>query len=71
MYKNAKENNPGKECNVLVVFGDQIAVMIGNKKFSPIVIRLFIRRRKKNLSLIFITQSHIKEPKGVRTNSTL
>ena len=59
MYKNAKENNPGKECNVLVVFGDQIAVMIGNKKFSPIVIRLFIgRRKKKSFTYFYYAITH-------------
>ena len=31
---------------------------------------LFIRSRKLNISLVFITQSYLSVPKGVRLNST-
>ena len=44
--------------------------MINNKKLSSIVTELFIRGRKLNTSLIFITQSYFKVPKNVRNNST-
>ena len=40
------------------------------KKFQAIVKELFIRCRKLNISLIFITQSYFLIPKGVRLNST-
>ena len=44
--------------------------MIDNKKLNSIVTELFIRGRKLNISLIFITQSYFKVPKDVRNNST-
>ena len=47
-----------------------IADMINNKKLNPIVTELFIRGRKLNISIIFITQSYFKVPKEVRLNTT-
>ena len=47
-----------------------IADMINNKKLSSIVTELFIRGRKLNISLVFITQSYFKVPKEVRLNCT-
>ena len=44
--------------------------MIKNKKLNSIVTELFIRGRKLNISLIFITQSYLKVPKDVRLNTT-
>ena len=43
-----------------------IADMIHNKKLNSIVNELFIRGRKLNISLVFITQSYFKVPKDVR-----
>ena len=47
-----------------------IANRINNKKLNSIVTELFIRGRKLNISLAFITQSYFKVPKDVRLNST-
>ena len=47
-----------------------IANMINNKKLNSIVTELFIKSRKLNISLVFITQSYFKFPKDVRLNST-
>ena len=44
--------------------------MEANKKLSPIVIELFLRGRKLNMSLVFISQSYFKVPKTMRPNST-
>ena len=44
--------------------------MINNNKLIPIVTELFIRGRKLNISIAFITQSYFKVPKDVRLNST-
>ena len=44
--------------------------MISNKKLNQIVTELFIRGRKLNISIVFITQSYFKVPKDVRLNST-
>ena len=46
-----------------------IADMINNKRLNPIVTKLFIRGRKLNISIVFITQSYFKMPKDVRLNS--
>ena len=47
-----------------------IADMINNKKLNPVVTEFFIRGRKLNISIVFITQSYFKVPKNVRLNST-
>ena len=47
-----------------------IADMINNKNLNAIVTELFIRGRKRNISIVFITQSYSKVPKDVRLNST-
>ena len=70
VYKNIDEYNPDKENKILIVFDDMIADMINNKKLNSIVTDLFIRGRKLNISLVFITQSYFKVPKDVRLNST-
>ena len=44
--------------------------MIHNKKLNLIVTKLFIRGRKLNISLVFITQSYFKVPKDIRLNTT-
>ena len=41
-----------------------------NKEFKAIIKDLFIRCRKLNISLDFITQSYFSVPKDVRLNST-
>ena len=43
--------------------------MLSNKNFNPIVTELFIRDRKLNISLVFITQSYFAVPKYIRLNS--
>ena len=70
VYKNIEDYNLGKERKVLIVFDDMIADMINNEKLNPIVTELFIRGRKLNISIVFITQSYFKVPKDVRLNST-
>ena len=50
---------------ILIVFDDIIA----DKKFQAIIKDLFIRCRKLNISLAFITQSYFSVPKDVRLNS--
>ena len=54
----------------MAVFNDMIADMIHNRKLNSIVTALFIRARKLNISLVFITQSYFKFPKDVRLNTT-
>ena len=67
---NSIENyNLDKERKVLIVFDDMIADMINNKKLNSIVTELFIRSRKLDISIVFITQFYFKVPKDVRLNS--
>ena len=46
-----------KKRKVLIVFDDMIADMINDKKLNSVVTELFIRGRKLNILLVFITQS--------------
>ena len=46
-----------------------IADMITVKKLNPIVTELFIKGRKLNISLAFITQSYFVVQKDIRLNS--
>ena len=71
VYKNIDEYNIDKEHEILIVFDDMIADMINNKKLNSIVTELFIRGRKLNIFLVFITQSYFKVAKDVRLNTTL
>ena len=70
VYKNIHNYNLNKENKILIIFDDMIADMINNKKLNSIVTELFIRGRKLNTSLIFITQSYFKVPRDVRNNTT-
>ena len=68
--KNVGDYNPRKKRKVLIVFDDMLVDMINNNKLNPIVTELYIRGRKLNTSIVFITQSYFKVPKDVRLNST-
>ena len=60
---------PTKKIKYLL-YDYMIADMVHNKKLDSIVTELFIRGRKLNISLVFITQSYFKVPKDVRLNIT-
>ena len=62
VYKNIGEYNVDKDRKISIVFDDMIAD-IKNKKLNLVVTELFIRGRKLNISLVFITQSYFKVPK--------
>ena len=53
----------------MIVLDDMIADMLSNKKLNPIVTELFIRGRKLNISLVFITQTYCAVPKNIRLHS--
>ena len=63
IYKNIERCNPNRKRKILIVFDDMISDMLSNKKLNPIVTELFIRGRKLNISLVFITQSSFTDPK--------
>ena len=67
IFENIHDYNSSRKRKILIVFNDMIADIMTNKKFQAIIKELFIRCRKLNTSLVFITQS---VPKDVRLNST-
>ena len=60
VYENLEDYNPTKKRRVLIVFDCMIADMESNKKLSPLVTELFIRRRKLNVWLVVISQPYFK-----------
>ena len=61
IYKNIEKYNPNKKRKILIVFDNMIADMFNNKELNSIVTELFIRDRKLNISLVFITQSYFAD----------
>ena len=47
-----------------------IGFMLSKTNLHPILTELFIRGRKINISLAFITQSYFTVPQNIRSNST-
>ena len=62
--------NKNRDKKVLIIFDDMIADIMRSEKFKAIVKELFIRFRKLNTSIVFITQSYFRTPKDARLNST-
>ena len=61
--------NKNRDKTVLIIFDDMIADIMRSEKFKAIVKELFIRCRKLNISIVFITQSYFRTPKDARLNS--
>ena len=70
VYSNIDNYNPKRKRKILNVFDYMIADVMTNKTFQAIIKSLFIRCRKLNISLIFITQPYFSVLKDVRLNST-
>ena len=70
IYKNIENYYPKRNRKILIVFDDMIAYISTNKKFQIIIKHLFLRSRKLNLSLVFITQPYFSVAKEARLNST-
>ena len=68
--ENLEDCNPTKKRRVLTVFDVMIRDMKNNTKVSPNVTELFLRRRKLNIYLVFISQSYFKVAKIIRLNAT-
>ena len=62
-YQNIEEYNQGKKRKLLIVFDDMIADMINNIKLNPVVTELFIRGRKRNISIVFLHNHILKYQK--------
>ena len=70
VYENIHYYNSSRKRKILTIFDDIIADIMTNEKFEAIIKELFIRCRKSNISLAFITQTYFSVPKHVRLNST-
>ena len=70
VYGNIDGFNLIRKRKKLIDFDDMIADIMDNRRFQAIIKQLFIRCRKLNISLVFITQSYFFVPKDVRLNST-
>ena len=57
VYENINDYHLNRKRKILILFDDMIADIMTNKKFQAIIKDLFIRCRKLNISLVFITQS--------------
>ena len=62
--------NKNRDKKLLIIFDDMIADIMRSEKFKAIVKELFIRCRKLNISIVFITQSCYRTPKDARLHST-
>ena len=58
VYENIDDYNPSRKREILIVLNDMIADIMTNKKFQALIEELFIRCRKANILLVFITQSY-------------
>ena len=63
VYENIDDYNPSRKRKILILFDDMIADIMTTKKFQSIIKELFIRCRKLNISLVFITQSYFSVPR--------
>ena len=70
VFRSINDYSPSRKRKNLLAFDDTIADIMSNKKFQVIIKELFIRCRKLNISLLFVTQSYFSVPKDVRLNST-
>ena len=55
IYNNIDDYNPTSKRKILIGFDDMIAHIMTNEKFQAIIKELFIKCRKLNISLVFIT----------------
>ena len=59
IHKDIEEYNPNKKRKILIIFDDMIADILSNKKLNPIVTESFIRGRKLNISIMFLSHNLI------------
>ena len=69
VYNNIDDYKPNINRKNLIVFENMITDIMINKKFQGMIKELFVRCRKLNISLVFITQPYFLVPKAVRLSS--
>ena len=70
VFTNINDYNKQRKRKGLIIFDDMIADIMSSKNFKAIIKEFFIRCRKLNISIVFITQSYFRTPKDARVNST-
>ena len=70
VHDNINDCNLNRRRKILIFFDGMIVDIMTNRRFQAIIKELFIRCRKLNISLVFITQSYFCVSKDVRLNST-
>ena len=57
LYENIDDYNPSRKRKILIALDDMFADIMSNKNLQARIKELFIRCRKLNIKLVFITQS--------------
>ena len=70
ILSDIEDYNKKRKRKVLIVFDDMISHVMSDKKAQQILKDLFIRCRKLNISLCFLTQSYFSVPRDVLLNCT-
>ena len=70
IYEKIKDYNKSRKRKVLIIFDDMVSHIKSDKKAQKVLLDLFIRCRKLNISLCFLTQSYFSASKDVRLNCT-
>ena len=70
ILSDIEDYNKKRKGKVLIIFDDMVSHVMSDKKAQQILKYLFIRCRKLNISLCFLTQSYFSVPKDVRLNCT-
>ena len=70
IYDDIEDYNKKRKRKFLIVFDDIIIHVTSNKKAQQVLKELFIRCRKLNISLYFLTQSYFSVPTDVTLNCT-
>ena len=70
IFPQIEDYNRKRKRKVLIIFDDMTSHVMSDKKAQQVLKDLFIRCRKLNISLCFLTQSYFSVPKDVRLNCT-
>ena len=70
IFPQIEDYNKKRRGKVLIIIDDMISHVMSNKKAQQVLKDLFIRCRKLNISICFLTQSYFSVTKDVRLNFT-
>ena len=70
IFSEIEDYNKKRKRKILIIFDDMISHVMSDKKAQQVLKDFFIRCRKLNISLCFLTQSYFSVPKDVRLNCT-